>query len=119
MKSRRYLSSLPLDAQTFARAGRGHWGVENKLHWTLDVRFPEDQSRARSGLAAENLATLRRLALNLFKREKTKSEALKTNNSMPLEIIPICCAFWKFRCVCPDCRSYLFSECGPVSRSIP
>jgi predicted transposase YbfD/YdcC len=58
--------------ETFARAVRGHWGVENKLHWALDVCFREDQSRARAGYAAENLATLRRLALNLLKREKTK-----------------------------------------------
>jgi predicted transposase YbfD/YdcC len=72
-----YLSSLPLEVATFARAVRGHWGVENKLHWTLDVWFREDQSRARSGYAAENLATLRRLALNLLKREKTKKRGLK------------------------------------------
>ena len=74
---RYYLSSLPLDVATFARAVRGHWGVENKLHWTLDVWFREDQSRARSGYAAENLATLRRLALNLLKREKTKKRGVK------------------------------------------
>lgn len=74
---RYYLSSLPLNVQTFARAVRGHWGVENKLHWTLDVWFREDQSRARSGYAAENLATLRRLALNLLKQEKTKKRGIK------------------------------------------
>lgn len=74
---RYYLSSLPLDVATFARAVRGHWGVENKLHWTLDVWFREDYSRARSGYAAENLATLRRLALNLLKRENTKKRGIK------------------------------------------
>lgn len=74
---RYYLSSLPLNVETFARAVRGHWGVENKLHWMLDVWFREDQSRARSGYAAENLATLRRLALNLLKREKTKKRGIK------------------------------------------
>lgn len=72
-----YLSSLPLDVQLFARAVRGHWGVENKLHWVLDVCFREDQSRARAGFAAENLATLRRLALNLLKQEKTKKRGIK------------------------------------------
>ena len=72
VERRYYLSSLPLGVETFARAVRGHWGVENKLHWALDVCFREDQSRARAGYAAENLATLRRLALNLLKREKTK-----------------------------------------------
>lgn len=74
---RYYLSSLPLDVENFARAVRGHWGVENKLHWVLDVSFREDQSRARAGYAAENLATLRRLALNLLKREKSKKRGIK------------------------------------------
>jgi predicted transposase YbfD/YdcC len=77
VERRYYLSSLPLGVETFARAVRGHWGVENKLHWSLDVCFGEDQSRARSGYAAENLATLRRLALNLLKREKTKKRGLR------------------------------------------
>jgi predicted transposase YbfD/YdcC len=77
VERRYYLSSLPLDVQTFARAVRGHWGVENKLHWVLDVCFREDQSRARAGFAAENLATLRRLALNLLKQEKTKKRGIK------------------------------------------
>ncbi len=74
---RYYLSSLPLDVERFARAVRGHWGVENKLHWVLDVQFGEDQSRARRGYAAENLATLRRFALNLLKLEKTKQRGIR------------------------------------------
>lgn len=49
-------------------AVRGHWGIENRLHWSLDVCFREDQSRARTGHAAENLSRLRRLALNLLRR---------------------------------------------------
>jgi predicted transposase YbfD/YdcC len=77
VERRYYLSSLPLDVATFARAVRGHWGVENKLHWVLDVQMREDQSRARAGYAAENLATLRRLALNLLKRENTKRRGIK------------------------------------------
>lgn len=77
VERRYYLSSLPLDVALFARAVRGHWGVENKLHWVLDVCFREDQSRARAGYAAENLATLRRLALNLLRREKTKKRGIK------------------------------------------
>lgn len=77
VERRYYLSSLPLGADSFARAVRGHWGVENKLHWVLDVQMNEDQSRARAGYAAENLATLRRLALNLLKREKTKKRGIK------------------------------------------
>ncbi len=77
VERRYYLSSLPLDVATFARAVRGHWGVENKLHWVLDVQMREDQSRARAGYAAENLATLRRLALNLLKRENTKRRGIR------------------------------------------
>jgi predicted transposase YbfD/YdcC len=77
VERRYYLTSLAPDVATFARAARGHWGVENKLHWVLDVCFREDQSRARAGYAAENLAALRRLALNLLKREKTKKRGIK------------------------------------------
>jgi predicted transposase YbfD/YdcC len=77
VERRYYLSSLPLNVETFARAVRGHWGIENKLHWTMDVCFGEDQSRARTGYAAENLAALRRLALNLLKGEKTKKRSIR------------------------------------------
>ena len=77
MERRYYLSSLALGVNTFARAVRSHWGVENKVHWVMDVCFREDQSRARAGYAAENLATLRRLALNLLKNEKTKKRGIK------------------------------------------
>ncbi len=77
VERRYYLSSLKLDVATFARAVRGHWGVENKVHWVMDVCFREDQSRARAGYAAENLATLRRLALNLLKRETTKKRGIR------------------------------------------
>ncbi len=74
---RYFLSSLGLDAPRFARAVRSHWGVENQLHWVLDVQFGEDQSRARSRHAAENLATLRRLALNLLRRDTTKKRGIR------------------------------------------
>ena len=77
IERRYYLSSLAVDVEKFARAVRGHWGVENSLHWCLDVQMGEDQSRARTGHAAENLATLRRLALNLLKRDKTKKRGLR------------------------------------------
>jgi predicted transposase YbfD/YdcC len=77
VERRYYLSSLAVDVERFARAVRGHWSVENSLHWCLDVQLGEDQSRVRTGHAAENLATLRRLALNLLKRDKTKKRGLK------------------------------------------
>lgn len=77
VERRYYLSSLPLGVETFARAVRSHWGVENNVHWIMDVTFREDQSRARTGYAAENLATLRRMALNLLRREKTKKRGIR------------------------------------------
>lgn len=70
---RYYLLSLARGVRTFAKASRQHWGVENCVHWLLDVTFKEDQSRAREGHAAQNLATLRRLALNALKREKSRT----------------------------------------------
>jgi predicted transposase YbfD/YdcC len=77
VERRYYLSSLPADAEKFGRAVRGHWGVENGLHWVLDMVFGEDQSRARSGYAVENLAATRRLAINLLRRDKTCQRGIK------------------------------------------
>ncbi|MFO1477168.1 MAG: ISAs1 family transposase [Verrucomicrobiota bacterium] len=74
VERRYYLSSLSLDVNRFARAIRSHWSIENQLHWVLDVNFNEDQSRARSGYASENLATLRRWALNLIKTDTQKKK---------------------------------------------
>jgi predicted transposase YbfD/YdcC len=79
---RLFLSSIDPDARRFARACRSHWGIENSLHWTMDVTFREDESRARSGNAAENLAALRRLALNLLKTEKTQRISLRRKRLM-------------------------------------
>jgi predicted transposase YbfD/YdcC len=64
-EKRYYLLSLPLDAAHFATAVRSHWGIENQLHWVLDVGFKEDQSRTTQGYSAENLAVIRHLAVNL------------------------------------------------------
>ena len=69
---RYFISSLDPHAERMARAIRGHWGVENSLHWVLDVTFREDDSRIRKGHGAENIAALRRLAVTLLKREPTK-----------------------------------------------
>ena len=71
-ETRYFLSSLSTDAQTFARYIRAHWGVENQLHWCLDVVFKEDASRIRKAHAPRNMSLLRRLALNLLRHEPSK-----------------------------------------------
>jgi predicted transposase YbfD/YdcC len=67
-----YLSSLPgEDAEEFLRILRAHWGIENQLHWCLDVQFAEDNSRIRRKHSAENISTIRRTALNLLQQNPT------------------------------------------------
>jgi predicted transposase YbfD/YdcC len=67
-----YLTSLSETAATLATLIRGHWGIENGLHWVLDVAFREDASRTRAGHAGENLGLLRRVATSLLKRAPGK-----------------------------------------------
>jgi predicted transposase YbfD/YdcC len=67
---RYYLCSLALTALNFARAARAHWGVENRLHWVLDVIFREDLARFRTGDGPQNMAIIRHTALNLLARAK-------------------------------------------------
>jgi predicted transposase YbfD/YdcC len=64
---RYYLSSAPLDARLFARAVRGHWGVENRLHWVMDVVFHDDLMRLRTEHGPANMATVRHMAVNLLR----------------------------------------------------
>ena len=73
-----YLSSIEPDAPRMLLAARSHWGVENKLHWALDVSFNEDGCRVRNGFAGENLAVIRQLALNLLKQEKSTKKSVKS-----------------------------------------
>ncbi len=64
------------------RAVRSHWKIENSQHWALDVAYKEDLCRLRVGNAAQNLATLRRLSLNLLKRDKSVKVGIATKRSM-------------------------------------
>ncbi len=77
VEERYYISSLPGNAALMNRAVRKHWHIENKLHWVLDVLFKEDFCRVRTGNGAENLTTIRKIALNTFKMEQTEPCSLK------------------------------------------
>jgi predicted transposase YbfD/YdcC len=79
---RYYLSSLTPNAERAGRAVRQHWGVENSLHWVLDVAFNEDDSRVRVGNAPENLALVCKITHNLLQQEKTLRRGIKTKRRM-------------------------------------
>ncbi len=76
-ETRYYLTSLPGDAAVVGDAVRGHWGIENRQHWVLEIAFREDESRVRQGHADRNLALLRRLALNLLRQDTTSAMGVK------------------------------------------
>jgi len=77
IERRYFISSLEADAESALKAVRGHWGIENELHWCLDIGFREDESRVREGTSAENLATLRHIGLNLLKQEKSSKRGIE------------------------------------------
>ena len=74
---RSYITSRPLSPTALAEAVRSHWGIENKLHWTLDTAFKEDLSRLRKGHGAKNMAVVRHFAINLVRHAKDK-RSIKT-----------------------------------------
>ena len=81
---RYFISSLDVDIQTFARATRSHWGIENACHWSLDMTFREDYSRIRGVNIRENFAFLSRLALSLLKQHPAPP-GKKTNESISMK----------------------------------
>jgi predicted transposase YbfD/YdcC len=78
---RYYLCSAKLDAETFAKAVRAHWGVENRLHWVLDVIFHDDLSRLRSGFGPQNMAVFKHMAMNMIRQPKDK-HSLKNRRTL-------------------------------------
>ena len=68
-------------ARQMLRAVRAHWGIENRLHWVLDVTFGEDHSRIRKENAPENMAILRHLSLNLLRQERSANVGVKIKRS--------------------------------------
>jgi predicted transposase YbfD/YdcC len=77
VKRRYFISSLESNAKRLLHAVRTYWGIENKLHWVLDLAFREDESRVRKGNGPENFAVLRHIALNLLRREDTAKISIR------------------------------------------
>jgi predicted transposase YbfD/YdcC len=73
-----FISSLENHAPTIAKAIREHWGIENDLHWCLDIAFREDHCRVRTDHGPENLAILRHMATNMLKRENSLKGGIQT-----------------------------------------
>ena len=71
-----FIMSIEIDAKLFAHATRGHWGVENNLHWSLDVIFREDHSKYRDRVGAQNLSTVRKIALGVLKKDESVKKSL-------------------------------------------
>ena len=69
IEQRLFIKSIPADAKRCAHAGRGHWGMENRPHWRLDVVFGDDASRIRKGNAPAIMTAIRHLCMNLFQQE--------------------------------------------------
>ena len=89
-KVRYYILSRRMNAKEFGQAVRGHWGIENQLHWQLDVSYHEDKCRVRQGHADANLAIIRRLTLNMLKANKTEKMGIKNKRLLAGWNMAIC-----------------------------
>ncbi len=74
---RYYVMSRRMSAEQFGPTVRSHWGIENSVHWVLDMAFREDESRTRTGNAAENLSTIRRLVINLVRQNPKRTRGIQ------------------------------------------
>ncbi len=104
-----YISSLLSGAKEHQQAIRLHWGIENKLHWVLDVAFGEDASRKRMGNASQNFSILSKIALNLLKNETSERQGIKGkrlkaayDQNYLIKVLNIKV------CVCPVCTPLFF-----------
>ena len=77
-QTRFYISSVNANAERLLDATRKHWGIENNLHWVLDLTFKEDESRIRKDLSAENFAVIRHIAYNLIKQDKSTKGSVRS-----------------------------------------
>ena len=77
IETRLYLSSATSNAERLANAIRSHWGVENQVHWVLDVVFADDQSRVRIDHAAHNIPIIRHIVVNMLRQETSLTTSLR------------------------------------------
>ena len=82
VESRYYISSLQSDAGRLLQATPSHWGIENSVHWLLDLSFREDESRIRTGNAPENMAIVQHMALNLLRQDQKSKTSIKARRKL-------------------------------------
>ena len=82
VKRRYFISRLASNAKQLLHAVRTHWGIENKVHWVLDITFREDDSRVRKGNGPQNFAVLRHIALNLLRQENTRQISIRAKRRL-------------------------------------
>jgi predicted transposase YbfD/YdcC len=82
VEHRYYISSALLTTERFGKAVRGHWGIENKLHWVLDTAICEENWQIYRGVGAENIARLRHIGINLIKVDKSRKASVRRKQRM-------------------------------------